>query len=758
MSSGATFGFQDVDPAEKPGLVRGVFDRVASRYDLMNDLMSGGVHRLWKDAAAARLNAQPGEFIVDCAGGTGDMARRFARMAEAARRRRGGDPAQVLVIDYNGAMIEAGRARETDDAVAWSVGDAQALPLPDGVASAYCIAFGLRNVTDISKALVEARRVLRPGGRSPVPGVFQADHTGHARGLRRLFFQADPGDRRPGRQRPRGLSISGGEHPPLPRSTESRRTDDQSRLRPRRRDQLQRRGLRPPPRLGDLTEESERRAEGLAAWGRLIGLAWTLARADALAPRELDLMLSPGARTLARGARLLAGPASRRGRPGERLALALERSGPVAIKFGQFLSTRADVFGQAFADDLAHLKDQLPAFPTSEARAEVERALGRPIADLFAEFGEPAAAASLAQAHRARLKDGRAVAVKVLRPSVEARVAADIGAMMLAGRLAENWRAARRLEPVAFTTTVARALRLELDLRFEAAGADELRSVMADDGHMAAPAVVWEGVARRVLTLEWASGMALSDAAALEQSGLDRRRLAENLVRGFLAQALDHGVFHADLHEGNLFAAAPAAIKVVDFGIVGRLGEAERRYLAQILWGFIQRDYARVAQIHFEAGYVPPAEDPAAFAQALRAVGEPLFGKTASEVSMERLLTQLFEIPALFGMRLRPELRLLQKTMGTVEGVARRIDPGLDIWGAAEPVVRRWITRELSPIARVRSLATEARAAAAAITTLVARDPDVPAPVKVAGPTPWLGFTLGALTAALVFLLATMLR
>jgi len=457
--------------------------------------------------------------------------------------------------------------------------------------------------------------------------------------------------------------------------------------------------------------------------------------------------------------RLAAGPAARRGRPGERLAGALERSGPVAIKFGQFLSTRADVFGQAFADDLAHLKDQLAAFPTTEARDEVERALGRPIEALFSEFGEPAAAASLAQAHRARLKDGRAVAVKVLRPRMEARVAADTQALLLAGRLAEGWTSLRRLEPRAFTQTVARALALELDLRFEAAGADELRAVMEVDGHMAAPAVVWEGVARRVLTLEWAAGMALSDPAALEQPGLDRRRLAQNLVRGFLAQALDHGVFHADLHEGNLFVAAPAAIGVVDFGIIGRLGEAERRYLAEILWGFIRRDYPRIAAVHFEAGYVPPGADRAAFAQALRAVGEPLFGKTANEVSMERLLTQLFEITALFEMRLRPELILLQKTMVTVEGVARRIDPGLDIWEAAEPVVRRWVTRELSPAARVRSLAAEARAAAAAITSLASREAlpaTPPAPATTSGP--WLGFALGALAAALVFLLAAVLR
>ncbi len=199
------------------------------------------------------------------------------------------------------------------------------------------------------------------------------------------------------------------------------------------------------------------------------------------------------------------------------------------------------------------------------------------------------------------------MAVKVLRPGMEARVAADTQALLLAGRLAEGWTSLRRLEPRAFAETVVRALALELDLRFEAAGADELRAVMEVDGYMAAPAVVWEGVARRVLTLEWAAGMALSDPAALEQPGLDRRRLADNLVRAFLAQALDHGVFHADLHEGNLFVAAPAAIGAVDFGIVGRLGAAERRYLAEILWGFLRRDYPRVAAVHFEAGYVPPA-------------------------------------------------------------------------------------------------------------------------------------------------------
>src|SRR5580692_11223179 len=245
---------------------------------------------------------------------------------------------------------------------------------------------------------------------------------------------------------------------------------------------------------------------------RLMGAAWALIRADALAPCELDPLLPPGARSLARVLRLFSGSAARRGRPGERLALTLERQGPVAIKLGQFLSTRADIFGLSFAEDLSRLKDKLDPFPTAVAKAEVAAALGKPVESLFPEFGEAVAAASLAQAHRARLADGREVAVKVLRPGIERKVADDVAALRTGARLAERWApASRRLEPRAFAETVVRALELELDLRFEAAGADELRGVMAHDDYMRAPAVVWEGVARRVLTLEWASGMALSD-------------------------------------------------------------------------------------------------------------------------------------------------------------------------------------------------------------------------------------------------------
>lgn len=492
----------------------------------------------------------------------------------------------------------------------------------------------------------------------------------------------------------------------------------------------------------------------LGAYVRLFGAGWTLVRNDALLPRELDGAYSPAVRAGANVLRIFA--TRRSGRPGERLARALEGLGPVAIKVGQLLSTRGDIFGGVFAEDMGRLKDRLPAFPTAQARAIIAQALGQPVEAVFASLDEPVAAASLAQAHPATLNDGRAVAVKVLRPGIERRVAADAAVLALAARLAERWATPlRRLEPVSFADTVIRATELELDLRLEAAGADELAEVMAKDGYMSAPPVLWAGVGKRVLTLGWAEGMALSDPAALSQPGLDRKALAENLTRAFLAQALDHGVFHADLHEGNLFAAAPARLQAVDFGIIGRLGAVERRYLAEILWGFLQRDYVRVAQVHFDAGYVPRRHSVAAFAQALRAVGEPVFGQKANAVAMSRVLTQLFEITALYDMHLRPELVLLQKTMMTVEGVARRIDPEHDIWSASEPVVRRWIARELSPISRVKQLAGDAETALRNIARLA--EPPVVVEAEAPRTSALLWFALGALAAGAAFLAGALL-
>lgn len=481
----------------------------------------------------------------------------------------------------------------------------------------------------------------------------------------------------------------------------------------------------------------------MTAFLRLIAAGWILLRHDALLPREITPVLPPPLRLLARLAHLFAGVEAGRGRPGERLARAFERLGPVAIKAGQLLSTRADVFGERFADDLAHLKDRLPPFPQAVAEAEIERQLGRPLSALFAIFGPPVAAASLAQAHPATLHDGRRVAVKVLRPGVERRVGADIGAMRLAAELAERWVAAsRRLEPRAAVAAVARSMALELDLRLEASAASELAEVMAQDGYMRAPAVVWDGVAKRVLTLEWADGEPLSQAAG--RTDLDRPALGVNLVRAFLAQALDHGVFHADLHEGNLFVTAPSTLTAIDFGIVGRITPDERRYLAEILYGFIRRDYRRIAEVHFESGYVPGTQNVDDFAQALRAVGEPIFGLKAHQVSMGRLLTQLFEVTGQFGMHLRPELILLQKTMVTVEGVARRIDPQHDLWAAARPVVERWVRRELSPAARIGRLVEQG----GRVLEAMARRAEAPVSVIIERESPRLSWAAMALAAA----------
>ncbi|MFN9925652.1 MAG: 2-polyprenylphenol 6-hydroxylase [Phenylobacterium sp.] len=493
----------------------------------------------------------------------------------------------------------------------------------------------------------------------------------------------------------------------------------------------------------------------LGAVARLLGAGWILVRNDALLPREIEGYLSPPARFAGRVLRVFA--RRRDGRPGERLGRACEALGPVAIKLGQLLSTRADIFGRPFAEDLGRLKDRLDPFPDAVARATIAAELGRPVEAVFATFEPPVGAASLAQAHPATLADGRRVAVKVLRPGIERRVAADAEVLALAARLIVALAPPlRRLEPQKFAATVIRAAELELDLRMEAAGADELAEVMARDGYMTAPQVVWEGVGKRVLTLTWADGMPLSEDRALEQPGLDRKALADNLTRAFLAQALDHGVFHADLHEGNLFVAAPAKLQAVDYGIMGRLGPMERRYLAEILWGFLRRDYMAVAQVHFDAGYVPARHSVAAFAQALRAVGEPVFGRVANAVAMSRVLSQLFEITALFEMHLRPELVLLQKTMVTVEGVARRIDPEHDIWAASEPVVRRWIARELSPAARIRRFAVEAQTALAAIARLAEAPPPVIAPpLQPTGRLGW--FAAGAVIAGAAFLAAVWL-
>jgi ubiquinone biosynthesis protein len=391
-----------------------------------------------------------------------------------------------------------------------------------------------------------------------------------------------------------------------------------------------------------------------------------------------------------------------------RLSAALTRLGPTYVKLGQFLATRPDVVGPALARDLESLQDRMAPFAQAEAEAAVAAALGKPLRQTFTTFGPPVAAASIAQVHRAEV-DGNTVAVKVLRPGIERRFKSDLDTLYFAARTAERHSAeARRLRMIEVVDTLARSVTIEMDLRLEAAAIAEMRDNVKDDPDFRVPTLDWERTARGVLTLEWIGGTALSDRTALEARGLDLPALGRALMQTFLRHALRDGFFHADMHPGNLFVDADGHIVAVDFGIMGRLTPKERRFLAEILYGFITRDYYRTAEVHFEAGYVPPHHSVESFAQAIRAIGEPIHNKSASEISMAKLLTLLFEVTGLFDMKTRPELLMLQKTMVVVEGVARSFDPNLDMWATAEPVVREWVERHLGPAGRLQDVAAGA--------------------------------------------------
>jgi ubiquinone biosynthesis protein len=388
-----------------------------------------------------------------------------------------------------------------------------------------------------------------------------------------------------------------------------------------------------------------------------------------------------------------------------KLSAALTRLGPTYVKLGQFLATRPDVVGPAMARDLESLQDKMAPFPHAEAETVVTIALGKPLRELFTSFGRAVAAASIAQVHKAEADD-KAVAVKVLRPGIERRFRSDLDTMYFAARTAERHSAeARRLRMIEVVDTLARSVTIEMDLRLEAAAITEMRDNVQGDPDFRVPAIDWERTARQVLTLEWIDGTPLSNRTALEARGLDLPVLGRALMQAFLRHALRDGFFHADMHPGNLFVDADGRIAAVDFGIMGRLSPKERRFLAEILYGFITRNYYRTAEVHFEAGYVPPHHSVESFAQAIRAIGEPIHNKQASEISMAKLLTLLFEVTGLFDMKTRPELLMLQKTMVVVEGVARSFDPNLDMWATAEPVVREWIERHLGPAGRLEDAA-----------------------------------------------------
>jgi ubiquinone biosynthesis protein len=447
---------------------------------------------------------------------------------------------------------------------------------------------------------------------------------------------------------------------------------------------------------------------GLAAYFRLARAGFVLAREGAFSLID-PIMLPAGARFGVRMARLVERPSVKRTGRVERLNKALNRLGPTYVKFGQTLATRPDIVGAEVATDLAGLQDKMDPFDVSLVPGILRDALGERADDLL-ELSPPIAAASIAQVHKAVLldADGRRqnVAVKILRPDVARRFYDDLESYYAGARLAERFvRATQRLKPIEIVKTLDRSARLELDLRLEAAAISEFGENITDDEDFIIPTVSWDHTAENVLTTSWVEGIPIRELDQLDAAGLNRGALARILMQGFLKHAIRDGFFHADMHPGNLFADPKTGnVIAVDFGIMGRISKRERRFLADILFGFITRDYRLIAQRHFDIGYVPKNQSVDDFTLALRSIGEPLHGRKANDISMARVLGQLFAVTELFDMQTRPELILLQKNMVLVEGVARALDPNLDIWTVAEPVVGDWLRREEGPIGKLEAL------------------------------------------------------
>ncbi|MGB3454852.1 MAG: AarF/UbiB family protein [Litorimonas sp.] len=434
-----------------------------------------------------------------------------------------------------------------------------------------------------------------------------------------------------------------------------------------------------------------------ATFFRLLRTGWVLVRHDALVPKEYEPFVPAPVRVVAAVSRFFS-KRDRDSNPGARFANALEKLGPAYIKFGQILSTRGDMFDPVFAEGLSRLKDKVPPFPMEKAEAMLEADWGEPWRNRLTDLSEPVAAASVAQVHKATLPTGETVAIKILRPNIVARMTSDMDVIAQVANLAH---AAvpyiRRLQPRAFVAEARRAVMLELDLRLEAAAASEMSDIAEATGLFRVPGIHWELVDKNVMATDWVDGIPLSSPAILDLPLEERQRLATAVIQSFLASTFTYGIFHADMHEGNLFRGPDGELVLLDFGILGRLGDEEIRFEIDTLYGFLQRDYYKIAQVHFDIGYVPPHHSVEEFATALRAVGEPIFGKNAEDVSMSKVLLQLLEITEMFDMPLQPQLILLQKTMMQAEGVARRLDPNFDMWEASRPVVEEAVRAELGP-------------------------------------------------------------
>ncbi len=441
---------------------------------------------------------------------------------------------------------------------------------------------------------------------------------------------------------------------------------------------------------------------------RLLKIARTLARHDALF--VLDKLQVAPAVVLA--ARMVAHRRAA-GRPGQRLARAFNEAGPSFIKLGQALSTRTDLLGEEMTADLSDLQDRLPPFSGAEARAAIEAEFGRPLGEMFSDFDDTAiAAASIAQVHMAVTDDGREVAVKVLRPDIEGAFARDLDLFLWVAEILEAARPEwRRLRPVESVRTLAETVQLEMDLRFEAAAAAELAENFADDPTFHVPDIDWLRTGRRVLTTERVTGIPVDDRDGLIAAGHEPDEVLTKAASIFFNQFFRDGFFHADLHPGNLFVGADGGIIAVDFGIMGRLDRRTRRHLGELLLAFLNRDYRRAAEIHFDAGWVPLHRSVDTFTQACRSIAEPILDRPQNEISIARLLAQLFQVTETFEMEVQPQLLLLQKTLLLAEGTGRRLAPDANMWFLARPLIEEWVTQTLGPQAQLREGVGEVTAA-----------------------------------------------
>jgi len=407
--------------------------------------------------------------------------------------------------------------------------------------------------------------------------------------------------------------------------------------------------------------------------------------------------------------KLIPGKKNRSIARGDRLRMALEELGPVFIKFGQVLSTRPDLLPEDIASSLTRLQDQVPPFPGSEAVAIIEKAYGDDLDAHFRKFEtESTASASVAQVHYAELHDGTEVIVKVLRPGIETIIERDLELLHTLADLAErHWSQGKRLKPKEIIEDYDRTIHDELDLMREAASASQLRINFENSDLIYVPEVFWAHTTRNVMVMERIYGIPIRDIDRIKAAGIDMKKLAHDGVEIFFTQAFRDGFFHADMHPGNIFVSETGQYRAVDFGIMGTLGTADKRYLAENLLAFFNRDYHRVADAHIRAGWVPPSTNAEQFEAAIRTVCEPIFSRPLSEISFGTFLVDLFRVARIFEMPVQPQLVLLQKTILNIEGLGRQLYPDLDLWETAKPFLEKWMNEQIGPKAAIKTIRRE---------------------------------------------------